>query len=119
MDATPVREIVISLLLQTPMLLVCLASCIIIIMRWQLLRSAAIPAFIGSLLGMLQAVAWPVFWIVLTPLIMKDKTPSQMEMFYRIINFVQTLGWAIATGLLVLGVLLGRSATQPAQRLIR
>lgn len=115
MDATPVREIVISLLLQTPMILVCLATCILVTMRWRLLRSAAIPAFLGSLLGLLQAIAWPIFWIVLTPLIMKDKTSSQMEIFYRIINFVQTLGWAIAIGLLALGVLLGRSAVQPAQ----
>ncbi|HSJ01430.1 MAG: hypothetical protein ACAI34_21615 [Verrucomicrobium sp.] len=89
-------------------ILVCLAGCIVVMVRWRSLRSAAVPAFLGLGLFLLLSVVSPALWTVL-PRVMAEKGVTDMGVILKIVGVVQSALWSVALGLVVLGVVLGRN----------
>lgn len=95
---------------QLPIILACLAGCICVLVRWRFLRGAALPALLGFGLGLMVTMVFPVIWAFL-PTVMPDGPGSPPWVMMSWI--VQSLGWAAALVLLLLGVLRGRNQVPP------
>ena len=105
---TVVTDILRPLAMQLPVILVCFTGLIVVVIRWRLLGSAAVPALLGVGFALLLAVVSPVIWAVV-PRLLRDRPGSTMPLFFTVLGVVQSFLWALALGLLLLGLTMGRS----------
>jgi cytochrome b561 len=94
--------------MQSPITLVYLSGFVMILARRRSLQNAALPAALGFGFLLLLSVVNPVIWAFL-PALVSANSPGSMHSVYRIMGVVNSLFYALAFVLVLLGVLMGRS----------
>ena len=105
-----------SMVVSLPLIVVCLVGCIVIVSRRRSLGSAATPAICGTVLALLLHLASPVIWIIIPRV---AGSGPNAGIVFSALSFLSGTAFAVAWGLVIAGVVLGRprTAAPPAARL--
>jgi hypothetical protein len=97
-----------SLAMQSPVILACLFGCILVVVRWRSLRSAAWPAICGLGFALLLNVAFPLVWTI-AAWTTSDRSDSRtiFTILPIALSVLSTIPWL----LIILGIVLGRSSS--------
>jgi len=105
-------DILKSLATQSPVILVCFTGFAVVVVRWRSLGTGALPSLLGFGFAVLLSLASPILWAIL-PRALHEKASTEMSSIFTAVGVAQSVCWALALALLVLGISMGRSQTPP------
>ena len=111
-----IAQIINSLLMQTPIMLVCLAGAIATLIFRRNLRAGIVPAFSGFVMLLVLSITTTVLWAILPQKIHEmgyDMNDETTGIIFTSIGIIQSCLWALAILLLGLGIFLGRARPAP------
>ena len=108
-----IQMLVSTFAMQLPSLLVCLAACVVVVVKWQQGSRGSIWALLGFGLALIICVAIPIVQSVVQPWIMQSsETMSQRAAILSSLSVLWSLLRAVTYGLLLVAVFAGRSTPQ-------
>lgn len=113
-NAPQLQNILTAILVQSPVLLVSLVGCIVVLVKWRQGSRGSVWAMLGFVLSLMLCTLIPVFHTSLQSWAVQQGDFAQRSYLLHVFSFIYAVMRAISYALLLVAIFAGRSLPQPA-----